>query len=68
MTRHQPLTADELKVLTLKEWAALNAISWQTAKRLIREGNGPQTIQLSPRRMGIRMIDNRVWQEERVRT
>jgi predicted DNA-binding transcriptional regulator AlpA len=68
MTRHQPLTAEELKVLTLKQWAALNAISWQTAKRLIREGNGPQTIQLSPRRMGIRMIDNRTWQEERVRT
>ncbi len=67
MARHQPLTADELKVLTLHEWAALNTLSFQTAKRILAEGHGPKTVQLSARRIGVRMIDNRIWQEERLR-
>lgn len=64
---HEHLTADELKVLTLKEWAALNGFSLMTGKRLIAGGEGPRIIQLSPRRVGVRVIDNRVWQEERLR-
>jgi hypothetical protein len=28
------LTADELKVLTLREWAKLNSLSFQTARRV----------------------------------
>ena len=62
------LTADDLKVLTLREWAALNTLSFQTAKRMIARGLGPQVIQLSARRVGIRVIDNARWQEQRVRS
>jgi hypothetical protein len=62
------LTADELKVLTLKEWAALNTLSFGTAKRLISDGLGPKTIQLSKRRIGVRVIDALAWQEARVRS
>lgn len=65
---HQHLTIDELKVLTLKEWAALNTLSWQTAKRMLSDGLGPVTVQLSKRRRGVRVIDNRRWQESRLRT
>jgi predicted DNA-binding transcriptional regulator AlpA len=67
MPRHEHLTADELKVLTLKEWATLNGFSFMTAKRLIAEGDGPRIIQLSPRRVGVRVIDNARWQEARLR-
>ena len=67
MPRHEHLTTDELKVLTLREWANLNSLSFGTAKRLFAEGRGPRTVQLSARRVGVRMIDNRHWQEERLR-
>jgi len=61
-------SVDDLKVLTLREWAKLNGISFQTAKRLFAAGDGPVTVQLSPRRVGVRMIDNWRWQEQRLRT
>jgi hypothetical protein len=65
--RGPPLTQNELKVLTLREWAALNSLSFGTAKRLIADGRGPQTVQLSLRRIGIRVIDAQRWQEARLR-
>ena len=65
--RQEHLTADEVKVLTLREWAKLNGFSFMTAKRLFKRGEGPTTIQLSPRRVGVRVIDNRIWQEKRLR-
>jgi hypothetical protein len=34
---------------------------------MFAEGRGPKTIQLSHRRVGVRVIDNRLWQEERLR-
>ena len=67
MPKHEHLTTEELKVLTLREWANLNSLSFGTAKRLFAEGRGPRTVQLSARRFSVRMIDNRHWQEERLR-
>ena len=71
LRKKPPLTADELqvdlKVLTLREWANLNSLSFGTAKRMFAEGRGPKTVQLSHRRVGVRVIDNRIWQEERLR-
>jgi len=66
-SRQEHLTADDLKVLTLREWAALNTLSFQTAKRILASGEGPRVVQLSARRVGIRVIDNARWQEARVR-
>jgi predicted DNA-binding transcriptional regulator AlpA len=68
--RHQhdePFSLEDQKVLTIKQWAALNGISMPTAVRRIREGDGPPTVQLSKRRIGIRVGDNRRWQEARLR-
>jgi predicted DNA-binding transcriptional regulator AlpA len=65
--REQHLTQDDLKVLTLKEWARLTGVSFQTAKRLIAAGEGPRIIQLSTKRMGVRMIDAARWSEQRLR-
>jgi predicted DNA-binding transcriptional regulator AlpA len=65
--KDEHLTADDLKVLTLREFAALNGFSFMTAKRLFKRGQGPVTIQLSPKRVGVRMIDARRWQEARLR-
>ena len=67
MPRDQHLTADDLKVMTVPEWATLNSLSIFTAKKLLAEGQGPRVIQLSKRRIGIRVIDARRWQEERMR-
>ena len=66
VTEH--LTAEDQRVLTLKEWAALNGFSFMTGKRLIARGEGPTTIQLSARRVGVRMIDNARWQAARLRS
>ena len=58
---------DDLRVLTIQEWAGLTGISLATAKRLLREGDGPAVIQLSERRIGIRTIDHTRWLAERMR-
>jgi predicted DNA-binding transcriptional regulator AlpA len=65
---NEHLTADELRVLSVKECAALNNLSWMTFKRMIARGDGPQIVQLSARRIGIRVIDARRWQEARLRS
>jgi len=58
---------DDLRVLTIQEWAALTGISLVTAKRLLRDGGGPAIVQLSERRIGIRTIDHSRWVAERIR-
>ena len=55
------------RVLTFQQWCALNAFSPATGRRIIAADNGPTIIQLSPRRIGIRIGDNRAWQESRAR-
>jgi len=65
--KQEHLTVDDQKILTVKQWAELNAISLWSAKKLIREGNGPRVVQLGERRIGIRVIDNARWQEQRIR-
>jgi hypothetical protein len=67
MPRHQPLTIDEMKVLSFAQWCELNDISEATGRRLLRSRKGPKVIQLAKARIGIRQIDNRIWQESRVR-
>jgi predicted DNA-binding transcriptional regulator AlpA len=62
-----PAELNDLRVLTLQEIAALEGVSFATLKRLIAVGLGPKTIQLSVRRVGVRVCDYRAWQEERLR-
>jgi hypothetical protein len=63
-----PLTslADD-QVLTFQEWCRLNRISERTGHRIIKSPDGPKTVQLSPRRFGIRVAANRDWQHARER-
>jgi predicted DNA-binding transcriptional regulator AlpA len=55
------------KVLTFAQWCTLNGFSKATGRRIIKRGEGPPVLQLSPRRIGVRESDNRFWQRARVR-
>lgn len=46
--------ADDLRVLTRKEFSAEAGFSLTTLDRLIKRGEGPPIVKLSPRRNGIR--------------
>jgi predicted DNA-binding transcriptional regulator AlpA len=61
------LTQEDLRCLSLREWAKLCGFSYQTAKRLVACGEGPAVVQLSPKRIGIRTIDAARWSEARIR-
>jgi len=56
------------RVLTFRAWCQLNAFSLATGRRLMKRGEGPRVLQLSPRRVGIKESDNRRWQEARARS
>ena len=58
---------DDDKVLTFAEWCALNKIGQRTGRRIIGSGNGPVVTQLSERRIGITVGNNRRWQAARAR-
>ena len=55
------------RVLTFAEWCALNKIGQRTGRRIIRSGNGPVVTQLSERRIGITLANNRAWQASKAR-
>jgi hypothetical protein len=58
---------DDDKVLTFAEWCKLNKIGQRTGRRIIGSGNGPIVTQLSERRIGITVGNNRRWQAARAR-
>jgi hypothetical protein len=59
---------EDLRCLTVKEWAQLCGFSLMTGKRLLAGGEGPPIVQLSKRRIAIRVGDCRRWQESRLRS
>ena len=61
------LAESDDQILTFREFCILNRLSERSGRRLIANGKGPRVIQLSERRIGIRIGDNRRWQESRVR-
>jgi hypothetical protein len=58
---------DDDKVLTFAEWCKLNRIGQRTGRRIIKSPGGPVVTQLSERRIGITVGNNRRWQAERAR-
>jgi hypothetical protein len=58
---------DDQRVMTVDQWCQLNGFSWWTGHRLIKSGQGPKILQLSPRRIGITVAANREWQQARER-
>lgn len=72
--KHQPLALDaplsalsDDQVLTFLEWCRLNRISERSGRRIIAAPGGPRITMLTSRRYGIRIGDNRVWQQSRMR-
>jgi hypothetical protein len=67
--RRRRLSLDQLdnRVLTLREWCEVNGFSWNTGRRLIEAGQGPVITQLSKRRIGITIANDRAWKEARAR-
>jgi hypothetical protein len=55
------------RVLSFRQWCELNGIGLRTGRRLIANGTGPTVTMLTDKRIGIRVIDNRRWQESRAR-
>jgi predicted DNA-binding transcriptional regulator AlpA len=65
---HSPVERDQRnRVLSFRAWCELNGFSEATGRRLIKSGEGPRVLQLSPRRIGIRESDNAAWQAARAR-
>ena len=52
---------DDDRVLTFKQWCELNGLSPRTGRRIIRAGK-VRVVDLSERRIGIRVADNRAFQ------
>lgn len=68
IAREQALRHDnDHAVLTFLQWCALNGFSEATGRRIIKAGNGPPFIQLSERRIGVTVGNNRTWQATRAR-
>jgi hypothetical protein len=63
-----PTTLSDNQVLTFKEWCAVNALSERNGRRLLSGGNGPPIVRLSPKRIGVRVAANKLWQASRERT
>jgi hypothetical protein len=56
------------QVLTIAEWRRINRLSERNARRILADPEKrPKLVQLSPRRYGVRVADNKAWQESRSR-
>jgi predicted DNA-binding transcriptional regulator AlpA len=64
--RRRLLDGDD-RVLTFKQWCDLNSLSPATGRRILKSGDGPKSVQLSPRRIGISLRANREWLAARAR-
>jgi predicted site-specific integrase-resolvase len=58
---------DDMRVMTLRQWCEVNGFSWHTGLRLIKAGKGPKITQISDRRIGVTVANNRAWQKSRER-
>ena len=64
------ITHDD-QILTLKQWCAFNSISERTGARILKpdyDKPKPKVTQLSEHRIGVRVRDNRLWQDARGRS
>jgi hypothetical protein len=54
-------------VMSFAQWCAVNDFSLATGRRIKISGNGPVFTQLSERRIGVTVANNRTWQASRAR-
>jgi hypothetical protein len=57
---------DDDRVMSFDDWCNLNGFSRSTGQRIVASGEGPQFIQLSAKRKGVTIGENRRWQKSRV--
>jgi len=57
---------DDDRVMSFDDWCKLNGFSRSTGQRIIASGQGPRFIQLSEKRKGVTIGENRLWQQSRV--
>jgi hypothetical protein len=55
------------QVLSFAQWCALSGFSPRTGRRVLTSGSGPVITQLSEKRIGITVGNNRTWQQSRAR-
>ena len=56
------------QVLTMAEWRAINRLSERSAHRILSDPEKrPRLVQLTPKLRGVRVADNKAWQESRSR-
>jgi hypothetical protein len=58
---------DDDWVMSFAQWCQVNNFSPATGRRLRKVGKGPKITQISDRRIGITVRDNRLWQESRAK-
>jgi hypothetical protein len=58
---------DDDWVMPFSLWCQVNNFSPATGRRLRKAGKGPVFTQISDRRIGVTVRNNRVWQEPRAR-
>ena len=54
------------RVMTFDQWCEINSFSRKTGQRIVAAGKGPKFIQLSERRKGVTVAENRRWQASRM--
>jgi hypothetical protein len=61
----QQSVVDDDRMLTFSEWCQINSFSLSTGQRLLASGQGPIFVQLSTRRKGVTVGENRRWRKAR---
>jgi hypothetical protein len=62
-----PTVLNDNMVLSFAEWAALNRISEREGRRIFGTPGGPTLTQVSAKRFGVTVANNKLWQASRAR-
>jgi hypothetical protein len=60
-----PTVLKDDQVLVFCEWCALNRLSERNGRRIFGAPGGPTLTQISPKRFGVTVANNRAWQQSR---
>jgi hypothetical protein len=66
-SEHDRADLNDHRVMSFRQWCELNGFSLSTGRRILAGDGGPVVTQLSERRIGITVANNRAWQESRTR-
>ena len=55
------------RIMSFKRWCLLNDFSVATGRRILASGNGPETIQVTDKKIGVSVAADAAWKASRVR-